>query len=556
MAVIIGTLLPDRLVGTLEADLMRGLAGSDTLFGIAGNDTIFGDTGNDFIYGGQGRDILYGNQGDDRIYGGKDDDTIYGGKENDFIRGDEDRDLLRGDLGDDTIYGGKGDDTIYGGKGNDVLFGDNGNDVLFGDLGTDRLFGGSGRDLFVLSRVTGESTRTTGGPLLTDADVIEDFEDGVDLIGLAGGLTFADLVITEGTGVLAGSTIIQDTLAGATPEFLAIIRGVLAANITAEDFTTTIATLPPLPPLPPTPPITGPVASISPATATIQEGPVANGGVDGSTGNPTIFTVTLSTAAPTGGLTINYARSFTGGAEATFSPATDSVTIPAGATTAQFTVSVPDNLTPLQDNRSVLISLLAGTGYSVTAGPGSSATVTITENDATVDTGATLNGTALGDQIAGGAGNDTINGNAGDDTLVGGAGDDQIYGGLGADSISGGEGNDTLVGGAGNDTLAGGAGSDAYVFNAIADGVDTIVGFVSATDTILISSSFGGGLVAGVLPADAFTTGAAATEPEHRFIYNGGNLFFDEDGDGAEAAVQIASFSGSPTLVNTDITIF
>ncbi len=550
MAVIIGTLLPDRLVGTLEADLMRGLAGSDTLFGLAGNDTLFGDTGNDFIYGGQGRDILYGNQGDDRIYGGKDDDTIYGGKENDFIRGDAEKDLLRGDLGDDTIYGGKDDDTIYGGKGNDVLFGDNGNDVLFGDIGADRLFGGSGRDLFVLSRVTGETTRTTGGPLLTDADVIEDFEDGIDVIGLAGGLTFANLVITEGTGVLAGSTIIQDTLAGATTEFLAIIRGVAPANISAEDFTTTIGTLPPAPP------ITGPVASLSPVTATIQEGPVTAGGVDGSTGNPTTFTVTLSTPAPTGGLTINYARSFAGGAEATFSPATDSVTIAAGATTAQFTVSVPDNLTPLQDSRSVLITLLAGTGYNVTAGPGASATVTITENDATVDTGTTLNGTALGDQIVGGAGNDTINGNSGDDTLVGGAGDDQIYGGLGADSINGGEGNDTLVGGPGNDTLAGGAGSDAYVFNAIADGVDTIVGFVSATDTVLISNSFGGGLVAGVLPADAFTTEAAATDPAHRFIYNGGNLFFDEDGDGDEAAVQIASFSGSPTLANTDIVIF
>jgi len=550
MAVIIGTLLPDRLVGTLEADRIRGLTGNDTLFGVAGNDTIFGDGDDDFIYGGQGNDVLYGNQGNDRIYGGKGDDTIYGGKENDFIRGDLDRDFLRGDLGDDSIYGGKGDDSLYGGKGNDILNGDDDNDVLFGDLGADRLFGGAGRDLFVVGRVTGETTRTTGGPLLTEADIIEDFQDGIDAIGLAGGLTFANLSITEGTGVLAGSTIIQDTLTGATPEFLAVIRGVAPTSISEADFTTTIGTLPPVPP------VTGPVASISPVTTTIQEGPVADGAVAGSTGNPTTFTVTLSTAAPTGGITVNYARSFTGGATATFAPATDSVTIPAGATTATFTVSVPDNLEPLQTGRSVLISLLAGTGYNVTAGAGASATVTITENDATVDTGATLNGTALEDQIIGGAGNDTINGNAEDDTLLGANGNDSINGGEGADSLDGGEGNDTLTGGAGNDTLAGGAGSDRYVFNATTEGIDTINGFATTSDVIAISTAFGGGLTAGVLAADAFTTGAAATTADHRFIYNGGNLFFDEDGAGAGAAVQIATFQGSPTLVNTDIVIF
>lgn len=551
MAVIIGTLLPDRLVGTAEADLIRGLAGSDTLFGLTGNDTLFGEGDNDHLYGGQGNDILYGARNDDRLYGGKGDDTLYGGKENDFIRGDLDRDLLRGDLGDDSIYGGKGDDNLYGGKGNDILNGDDDNDVLFGDLGADRLFGGAGRDLFVLGRVTGETTRTTGGPLLTDADIIEDFQDGVDLIGLTGGLTFANLVITEGTGILAGSTIIQDTLAGATPEFLAIIRGVAPANISEADFTTAIA------PLPPTPPITGPVASLTPLTATIQEGPVADGAVNGSTGNPTTFTVALSTPAPTGGLTINYARSFTGGATATFTPATDSVTIPAGATTATFTVSVPDNLDPLQTGRSVLVSLLPGTGYNVTAGPGASATITITENDATVDTGATLNGTALNDQIAGGAGNDTINGNAGNDTLVGGVGNDSIAGGDGNDSLNGGDGNDTLVGGPGNDTLAGGAGSDRYVFNASTEGVDTINDVVSGTDVIAVAAAgFGGGLAAGVLPAIAFTTGAAATTADHRFIYNGGNLFFDVDGNGATAAVQIATLAGSPALANTDIIVF
>ncbi|NJO46850.1 MAG: hypothetical protein HC835_15170 [Oscillatoriales cyanobacterium RM2_1_1] len=90
-------------------------------------------------------------------------------------------DKLYGDIGNDEIWGDQGDDLIDGGAGNDTLHGDSGN-----------LSGGA--DIFVLA--VGEGT-----------DTIVDFEIGLDLIGLAGGLTFGDLSFS-GNEIAAGTEIL------------------------------------------------------------------------------------------------------------------------------------------------------------------------------------------------------------------------------------------------------------------------------------------------------------------------------------------------------------
>ncbi|MCB9983574.1 MAG: type I secretion C-terminal target domain-containing protein [Rhodospirillales bacterium] len=64
----------------------------------------------------------------------------------------------------------------------------------------------------------------------------------------------------------------------------------------------------------------------------------------------------------------------------------------------------------------------------------------------------------------------------GDDTIQGGAGDDVIFGQEGDDRITGGEGDDTLYGGSGQDD---------FIFEAIADGVDTIKDFSVAQGDVL-----------------------------------------------------------------------
>jgi len=133
---------------------------------------------------------------------------------NDVITGSADADIINGNRSDDQISGLGGDDTLFGGAGNDVLKGDEGNDLLFGDLGNNTLTGGPGSDTLIL--------RPSGG-----GDVVTDFENGVDFLGLPEGLTFAQLSITQGQ---AG------TLISFGPEVLVTLNGVSSSLVTAESF--------------------------------------------------------------------------------------------------------------------------------------------------------------------------------------------------------------------------------------------------------------------------------------------------------------------------------
>lgn len=142
-------------------------------------------------------------------------------------------------------------------------------------------------------------------------------------------------------------------------------------------------------------------------------------------------------------------------------------------------------------------------------------------------------------------------GTTGNDTLVGTDAAEYIYGLAGNDTLSGGNGADTLVGGAGNDILTGGAGADQFVFDTKPNATtnkDTITDFVSGTDSLLFSKSVFTGLASaplGALSADAFWSGAgvtAAHDATDRFVYNTstGALYYDADGIGGSAAIQIA----------------
>ncbi len=196
-----------------------------------------------------------------------------------------------------------------------------------------------------------------------------------------------------------------------------------------------------------------------------------------------------------------------------------------------------------------------------------------------------------GGEMYGGNGNDYIrvgtsgyiDGGNGNDTLQGG--ESQIYGGAGNDTLSGdysnlygGEGDDVLrssagawmVGGNRRDTLIGGDFDDYFVFNAPAEGVDTIKNFGANQtsefqDLIVVSASgFGGGLTVGptnmpmqAITPDQFVLGTAAVDASDRFIYNNTNgaLFFDKDGTGALGQVQFATLAGAPEITNNNIVV-
>jgi ELWxxDGT repeat protein len=151
--------------------------------------------------------------------------------------------------------------------------------------------------------------------------------------------------------------------------------------------------------------------------------------------------------------------------------------------------------------------------------------------------GITYNGTSGNNSKTGTAEKDTLNGNAGNDKLKGGGA---------RDTINGGTGNDKIVGGTGNDKLTGGSGKDAFVFNtALASaGIDKLTDFSHANDTFRLEDSIFMALGASVANNEfvARASGHAATKASHHLIYDKsqGSLWYDADGKGVGAAVQIA----------------
>ena len=223
-----------------------------------------------------------------------------------------------------------------------------------------------------------------------------------------------------------------------------------------------------------------------------------------------------------------------------------------------------------------------------------------------------LNGLAGNDILDGGAGNDRLIGGSGNDTyVVDSAGDivtelvsagtdtvqssitytlganvenltltgvaaingtgntlgNILTGNSGNNILSGGAGNDILIGGNGNDTLTGGSGSDYFVFNTApnaSSNKDIVTDFVTGVDHLQFSKGVFAGLgsIVGNLSVAQFWSAAgavAAHDSTDRIIYNTatGALYYDADGIGGTAAVQVAIIGAvsHPVLAYTDISI-
>ncbi len=143
--------------------------------------------------------------------------------------------------------------------------------------------------------------------------------------------------------------------------------------------------------------------------------------------------------------------------------------------------------------------------------------------------------------------------------------DNIIIGNTGSNILIGGQGSDTLIGGLGKDTLTGGSGSDVFIFNTVPNtktNLDTITDFNVTDDTIQLENSVltGLGSATGTLDSSMFRSGAGVTtagDSSDRIIYNttSGALFYDADGTGATAAVQIALIGNQANLTAADLVI-
>ena len=224
------------LLGDGNNTVSLGAVQSSEIFTGSGIDGIDLGDGSHDIDTGAGNDII-------NITGGRGDDMIAAGAGNDFVQASSSNDMIRGNAGNDTIFAGGGndivegnanDDFLYGQGGNDQLDGGNGDDVLYGGAGNaNELTGGGGNDIFVLER---------GG-----TQVITDFSatfgpgvafNGIDKIGLTGGLTRADLTLTR-LGNTGGPGGQFDVLIQAGGQNLAVVQSVnsaVAAELNTNDF--------------------------------------------------------------------------------------------------------------------------------------------------------------------------------------------------------------------------------------------------------------------------------------------------------------------------------
>ena len=162
-----------------------------------GHDRASGGDGNDSIGGGTGRDTLDGGAGHDTIGAGEGDDSILGGEGNDFIAGGGRFDVIDGGAGNDTINGGNDNDTMTG---------------------------GTGADVFVW-------TEFRSG----DADVITDFEDGIDKLRLTG----VQNAPNSGLKGRVDALNITDTADGAQINYdghTILLEGTSAADFGVDDF--------------------------------------------------------------------------------------------------------------------------------------------------------------------------------------------------------------------------------------------------------------------------------------------------------------------------------
>lgn len=283
------------ILGNIAAGRFQlDLRASDSSF-FAGQDFTFGTSGNDSITGTAGRDIVWAFGGDDQITGRATADTLFGMGGNDTLSGGAGDDRLEGGSGADTLNSGAGSDQLNGGDGADIadlsggggavladlslttrwkigangwesgslsdythyrvtdsfgafdylglveglkggseadtLTGNAQNNTLSGGTGNDTLNGGGGSDIFVNYKF---SSRTVAG----SEDVITDFLDGTDLIGLekahsgSTAVTFSDLTLTSVTRQDGGT----DTRITAGSKYLWLVENTAPADFSVADF--------------------------------------------------------------------------------------------------------------------------------------------------------------------------------------------------------------------------------------------------------------------------------------------------------------------------------
>ena len=152
------------------------------------------------------------------------------------------------------------------------------------------------------------------------------------------------------------------------------------------------------------------------------------------------------------------------------------------------------------------------------------------------------------------------------ENLTGTTGNDVLKGGKYKDTFKGGAGHDKLWGGLGNDVLYGGTGKDVFVFDTKPHrktNFDKVADFNVKDDTIWLDNKvftkLGKGTEAkpGKLNKAFFTLGDKAKDKNDYLVFNPktGVLYYDVDGSGSKAAVEIAVLKKGLKLTYADFLV-
>ncbi len=410
------------------------------------------------------------------------------------------------------IAGVGGNDTLTGGTANDTLNGGLGNDVLKGGGGADTLTGGTGADQFFIDKAD----------MASGVDKITDFTGagngnvaGDDLIVLTG---FSGAATVSHVSDLGNAHTYKVTDGAFTGTFIAMYSG--NALLQPGDY---VFSAPP-------PSNHAPTAAADNATV-LSAGP---------------RTITLTTAS----------------LMANDSDSDGDVIVVTGANAAAHGTAVFSDAGTPGDTTDDFITYTPNAGFSGS----DSFTYVLSDGTTTSNGTVTVNvqpDTSGATYTSGTPGNDTYDFSAASNIRLvsGNAGNDTITTGSAADTLNGGADNDVLNGGTGKDMLTGGTGQDTFAFTS-AD-ADKIMDFSVVDDTIALSKATFGAIteqnnVDHILTASEFVIGAAATNASQHIIYTAstGALWYDADGNGAGAAVQIALLGKNLALTHDDFVVW
>jgi Ca2+-binding RTX toxin-like protein len=429
---------------------------------------------------------------------------------------------LQGLAGNDTLMGAAGDDKLVGGDGNDTLTGGAGNDTLDGGLGADRLDGGDGND-----EVSYESQ-----------------SDGITInlatqIGGAGAagdrlISIEDLTGSNGNDSLLGSSRAERINGSFGQDLVSGMDG-------NDD-------------------LSGGYGNDTVQGGTGNDtlsGSVGNDSIDGGDGvdilrdGSTSYAVTLDIGAGTW---------VTNGE-------TDRI-----ANVESFVTSSGNDSLSSNDGGHTLDggfgddSLFGGGGNDVLVADsgadwmdGGTGRDTLLFDFAfeaftfNLQTGKGDHADLLGDQVRG-IENLAIGSAFRDVTIIGSTGANVITTDSGNDSITGGKGVDTIDSGTGNDRLSGGKGADTFVFSQefLTIGSDRITDFGRGDSFDLSRDTFDA--LGRSVSASELRIGRAAQDANDHLIYNdaNGQLSYDADGRGGQAADLIATLTNRPDLSAAD----